>query len=95
MNCSIATPGFMLKITCCMSLLVFSAAKNVFKSSAVDFGDKWDTRTRLSSNGPPTTGCATDGVIRVTCTHVLLIVNGAFCATRPAAVTESKQYNQS
>ena len=95
MNCSIATPGCMLKITRCMSLLVFAAAKNVFKSCSVDFGDKSDKRTRLSSNGPSTTGCATDGVISVTCTHALLIVNGALCATRPAAVTESKQYNQS
>ena len=52
MNCSIATPGFKVKVTLCISLLMSCAEKNVFKSSPVHVGDKPETSTRFSSNGP-------------------------------------------
>ena len=86
MNCSIATPGFKLKVTLCISLWMFCAEKNVFKSSPVHIGDKHDTRTRLSSNGPRRTGTDIGGVISFTCIRAPLIISGSFCTTRLAAV---------
>ena len=90
MNCSMATPGFKLKVTLCISLWIVCAEKNVFKSSPVQFGDKPDTKTRFSSNGPCRTGSDMGGVISFTCTQVPLIVNDSFCTTRLAAVCTNK-----
>ena len=66
MNCNIASPGLIPKVTCSMSLWVFPTEKNVPKSSLVHFGDNPNTKIRLSSNGPSTTGSDLDGLISFT-----------------------------
>ena len=52
----------------------------------MQFGDKPDTKTRLSSNGPGRVGSDMDGLISFICTRELRISSFLFCATRSAAV---------
>ena len=92
MNCSIASPGLIPKVTCCMSLWVFPTEKNVPKSSLVHFGDNPDTKIRLSSNGPSNTGSDMVGLISFTCICLPSKVSPSFCATRLAATRNENQY---
>ena len=91
MNCSIASPGLIPNVTCSMSLWVFPTEKNVSKSSLVHFGDNPDTKMRLSSTGPSTTGSVMQGLISVTCIRLPSKVSPSFCATRLAATRNEKQ----
>ena len=90
MNCSIASPGLIPNITCCMSLWVFSTEKNVSKSSLRHLGDNSDTKMRLSSNGPSTKGSVMEGLISFTCIRLPSKVSPSFCATRLAATRNEK-----
>ena len=90
MNCSIASPGLMPKVTCCMSLWVFPTEKKVIKLSPVHFGDNPDKKMRLSSNGPSTTGSVMDGLISFTCICLPSKVSPSFCATRLAPMRNGK-----
>ena len=91
MNCSIASPGLIPKITCCMSLWVFPTEKNVSMLSLVHFGDNPDIKMRLSSTGPSTTGSDMEGLTSVTCIRLPSKVSPSFCATRLAATRNGKQ----
>ena len=90
MNCNIASPGLIPKVTCSMSLWVFPTEKNVPKSSLVHFGDNPNTKIRLSSKGPSTTGSDLDGLISFTSIRLPSKVSPSFCATRLAATKNEK-----